>query len=119
ALEPEAAPQEAAPLPAPSGIETAASAGSGEAAAEAEALVAPEVEEPETAPAPSQAPPPALRRIGFGLRKTREAFMARLRAALGGGAQREQMYEELEEALIGADVGIEASGRIIQAVREK
>jgi fused signal recognition particle receptor len=29
------------------------------------------------------------------------------------------MYEELEEALISADVGIEASSRIMQAVREK
>ncbi|HTW88303.1 MAG TPA: signal recognition particle-docking protein FtsY [Candidatus Binataceae bacterium] len=124
--ESEAAPPEAAPLPTPGGIEAAPPAGrGGETAAQAETLAVPETaeqpetEELDTTPAPSPAFPPARGRIGFGLRKTREAFMARLRAALSGGAQREQLYEELEEALIGADVGIEASGRIIQGVREK
>ncbi len=114
--QPEATPQ-AAPLPAAAGAEAEAAPDRGEAEATAEVLVAQE-EEPEPAPAPPQAPL-AARRIGFGLRKTREAFMARLRAALGGGAQLEQMYEQLEEALIGADVGVEASSRIMQAVRER
>jgi fused signal recognition particle receptor len=74
------------------------------------------VPEPEAAMSPAAAAAPP-RRIGLGLRRTREAFMARLRSALGGGVQLEQMYEQLEEALISADVGIEASSRIVQAVR--
>jgi len=86
------------------------------AAAAAEPTMEP-AQEPEAAQAP--APAPAISRVGLGLRKTREAFMARLRAALGSGAEREQLYEELEEALIGADVGVEASARIVGAVRER
>jgi len=84
-----------------------------EPAAEAELL------EPEVQPAAAPAPvAPKLSRLGLGLRKTHEALMARLRAVLGGGAQGKQLYEELEEALIGADVGVEASARIVQAVRD-
>jgi fused signal recognition particle receptor len=82
-----------------------------EPAAEAELLV-----QMEAAPLP---PAPKISRLGLGLRKTHEALMARLRAVLGGGAQGKQLYEELEEALISADVGVEASARIVQAVRDE
>ncbi|MBV8138677.1 MAG: signal recognition particle-docking protein FtsY [Deltaproteobacteria bacterium] len=69
-----------------------------------------EVEEREPAP---KAPV----RIGIGLRKTRENFLARIRAAITGSKKTEELYEGLEEALIAADVGVEASLKIVEAVR--
>jgi fused signal recognition particle receptor len=76
--------------------------------------------EPE--PEPYVAPPPTVRepvRIGLGLRKTRENFLTRIRAALTGSAKIDDIYEGLEEALIAADVGVEASMKISAAVRAK
>jgi fused signal recognition particle receptor len=83
----------------------------------------PEVVEP-PAPEPAQpvAPPSPVRdpvRIGLGLRKTRENFLARIKAALTGSAKLDDIYEGLEEALIAADVGVEASMKISAAVRAK
>ena len=77
---------------------------------------------PEPQPEPYVAPPPAVRepvRIGLGLRKTRENFLGRIRAALTGSAKIDDIYEGLEEALIAADVGVEASMKISAAVRAK
>ncbi|MFZ0679816.1 signal recognition particle-docking protein FtsY [Candidatus Binatus sp.] len=77
---------------------------------------------PEPEPEPYIAPPPAVRepvRIGLGLHKTRENFLARIRAALTGSAKIDDIYEGLEEALIAADVGVEASMKISAAVRAK
>jgi fused signal recognition particle receptor len=105
-----------------------------EAAPQAEALPPPELApepgpelvEPvtpaEPEPEPYVAPPPPVRepvRIGLGLRKTRENFLARIRAALTGSAKIDDIYESLEEALIAADVGVEASMKISAAVRAK
>ncbi len=83
----------------------------------------PKIAEP-PAPEPAQpvAPPPTVRepvRIGLGLRKTRENFLARIRAALTGSAKIDEIYEGLEEALIAADVGVDASMKITSAVRAK
>jgi fused signal recognition particle receptor len=69
-------------------------------------------------PAP---PPPPVRepvRIGLGLRKTRENFLTRIKAALTGSAKLDDIYEGLEEALIAADVGVDASMKITSAVRK-
>lgn len=76
------------------------------------------------APPPAVAPPaePARRapvRIGIGLRRTRENFLSRIRAVLTGGARADEIYEGLEEALIGADVGVETSLKIVEAVRAR
>jgi fused signal recognition particle receptor len=76
--------------------------------------VAPPPEVEERGPAPK---PPV--RIGIGLRKTRENFLARIRAAITGSKQTEELYEGLEEALIAADVGVEASLKIVEAVRTR
>ena len=57
--------------------------------------------------------------MGLGLRKTRENFIARIRAAISGSAKAEEIYESLEEALIGADTGVETSLKIVEAVRSK
>jgi fused signal recognition particle receptor len=58
-------------------------------------------------------------RIGLGLRKTRENFLARIRAAITGSAKADEIYEGLEEALIGADVGVEGSLKLVEAVRAR
>ena len=51
--------------------------------------------------APAEAPkaPP---RLGLGLRKTRESFLARIRNVLTASAKLDEIYEGLEEALIAA-----------------
>ncbi len=64
-------------------------------------------------------PPKQPARIGLGLRKTRENFLKRLRAAITGSAKVDEIYEGLEEALIAADVGVDASMKIAGAVRAK
>lgn len=77
-------------------------------------------EEPAIPVAPPQPPPPREPvRIGLGLRKTRENFLSRIRAALTGSAKLDDIYEGLEEALIAADVGVEASMKITSGVRKK
>jgi fused signal recognition particle receptor len=45
--------------------------------------------------------------------------MGRLRSVIGGGAKVEEIYEGLEEALIAADVGVDASTKLVEAVRKK
>ncbi len=64
-------------------------------------------------------PPRTPVRIGLGLRKTRESFLARIRAAVTGTAKLDEIYEGLEEALIGADVGVNASLKLVEAVRAR
>jgi fused signal recognition particle receptor len=80
-----------------------------------EPVAAVEPEPPVAAPAPVREPV----RIGLGLRKTRENFLARIRAALTGSAKVDEIYEGLEEALIAADVGVDTSMKIAAAVRAK
>jgi fused signal recognition particle receptor len=103
---PEAAPHEA---------ETTTSA---RPEAQAAVAVEPVVEEPELQ-APMAMPPRAPVRIGLGLRKTREGFLARIRAAVTGTAKLDEIYEGLEEALISADVGVNASLKLVEAVRAR
>jgi len=81
-------------------------------------VVAPPAPPPVVAPPPVEAPkaPP---RLGLGLRKTRESFLARIRTALTGTAKLSEIYEGLEEALIGADVGVDTSLKLTEALRAK
>src|SRR5260370_26122794 len=105
------APSHPAPELAPEAIERAP-----EAAEAEEAATASQVAEK---PVPVLEAPRAPVRIGLGLRKTRENFLARIRAALTGSAKLDEIYEGLEEALIAADVGVEASMKIASALRTK
>ncbi|HZO81638.1 MAG TPA: signal recognition particle-docking protein FtsY [Candidatus Binataceae bacterium] len=78
----------------------------------------------ETAAAPCAPPfpPPgekAPARIGLGLRRTRENLLARIRAAISGSARLDEICEGLEEALIAADVGVNASLKLVEAVRAR
>lgn len=77
---------------------------------------APAVAPPIAAPPPEVAPPAKL---GLGLRRTRENFLGRLRSAISGRAKVDEIYEGLEEALIAADVGVEASMKLVDAVRTR
>ena len=88
------------------------------AIAEVAASAQPEATPPST-PGPVATPSPGPVRIGLGLRKTRENFLARVRAAITGSAKADEIYEGLEEALIGADVGVEGSLKLVEAVRSR
>ncbi len=116
---PEAAPLAAAPVPPPEAVAPAPLLPVAEARPEPEEEQPPAAAAPPlAAPAPRSrtrathpgrggpgARPAAVSRFRLGLRKTRDNFMGRLRAVIGGGAKAEEIYEGLEEALIGADVG--------------
>jgi fused signal recognition particle receptor len=73
---------------------------------------------PSTGPVPPKrvAPPTPIR---MGLRKTRENFLARLRAAITRSTKLDDIYEGLEEALIAADVGVETSLKLVEALRTR
>ena len=66
---------------------------------------------------PVATPSKAPARIGLGLRRTRENLLARIRAAITGSAKLDEICEGLEEALIAADVGVQASLKLVEAVR--
>jgi fused signal recognition particle receptor len=51
------------------------------------------------------------------LAKTREAFRRRLDEVLGRGGDQERVLDELEEVLVAADVGINASTKILARIR--
>jgi len=87
---------------------------------------APPPEVPAAPPVAAAPPPPAVplapappARLGMGLRRTRENFLGRLRAAISGKGKADEIYEGLEEALIAADVGVEASMKLVDAVRTR
>jgi fused signal recognition particle receptor len=90
-----------------------------------EQVKTPEVveERPPGKPAPGDGlaaePPRTPPRAFFALRRTRERFLARLRAVLAGQKQIEEICEGLEEALIEADVGVETSLKLIDAIRSR
>jgi len=80
-------------------------------------VITPPVAAPPAPPAAEVAKAPP--RLGLGLRKTRESFLARIRTALTGTAKLSEIYEGLEEALIGADVGVDTSLKLTEALRTK
>src|SRR6185436_18693449 len=75
---------------------------------------APEVEEPE--PEVVERVKPRLRdRLG----KTRAAFAGAFAGIAGRGKVDEETWDDLEEALILADVGVPTTTKVIEAVRER
>jgi fused signal recognition particle receptor len=64
-------------------------------------------------------PRPARAPAGMGLRPRQGGLGARLRAILGGGQGTEATWEEIEEALIAADVGPEAALAMVDAARQQ
>lgn len=78
---------------------------------DADALAAPP-QEPPTAPLSS------MERFRLRLGRTRGAFGTRIAGIFGRGIT-EEAWEELEESLIAADVGVEASVEIVEGLRER
>jgi len=60
-----------------------------------------------------------LSKLTTGLVRTRENLTARIQAALTGARLDDSVLEEMEEALIAADVGVAASGKIIDMLRRR
>jgi fused signal recognition particle receptor len=119
-LPPEHAPPPAAPAVEPT-IEPAPAKEAIERTERAE-RVEPAPAEPAAPPppapaAPAPVAPKAPARIGLGLRRTRENLLGRIRAAITGSAKLDEICEGLEEALIAADVGVQASLKLVEAVR--
>jgi len=54
-----------------------------------------------------------------GLRKTKERFFARVTGLLRGKKLAEDLKEELEELLIEADVGVDATMLLLEKLEEK
>lgn len=103
---------ETSPRPSPKGTGT-------EAGAIAAAAVEPRAAFVAAEPSARAAPIPSPPRLGLGLRKTRESFLARIRSAITGKAKLDEIYEALEEGLIAADVGVDASAKLINAIRTR
>ncbi len=67
----------------------------------------------------SSAAPGRLQRIREGLRRTREGLLGRVAGLFQGGAATRDWNDDLESALIQADLGPQAAGRIVRVVRER
>jgi fused signal recognition particle receptor len=74
----------------------------------------------ETVPPPMTVARPRREPGGMGLRAGRSGFGARLRSILGTGSPAtDATWDEIEEALIGADVGATATLELVDAARER
>lgn len=60
---------------------------------------------------------PAGPTLGDRLAKTRDSLGRALRSAFGRGALNDAFWADLEDALVGADVGVDAAGQIVEAVK--
>jgi fused signal recognition particle receptor len=108
---------EAIPQPPPADSTTPTPAADATTPAAYHETIVPPAEGVEEAPPSPLSARPAAVPIGLGLRRTRENFLSRIRAVFTGSAKVDEIYEGLEEALIGADVGVETSLKIVEAVR--
>lgn len=75
-----------------------------------------ETAQPAAAPTLEQAPPTGLPR---GLRRTREFLSASLKGLAGRERVGEQEWEDIEEALIRADVGLKTASRLVERLQSK
>lgn len=61
-----------------------------------------------------------FKKFGFGLKKTREGLDAKLEDVLGAYEEiNDDLYDDLEEALIMADVGVTTATQIVEELRER
>lgn len=58
-------------------------------------------------------------KIAEGLRKTRDAFSRKMYTLFAGKQLDEEFYEDLEMNLLSADIGVEASEKIIEGFKDK
>jgi len=72
---------------------------------------------PEPDPEPEPAAPSIFQRLALGLARTREALGGRLQSVFSRSAIDDALFEELEDALILADVGVGAAGKLVAQLR--
>ena len=60
-----------------------------------------------------------FKKLSDSLSKTRQSFFGRVVRLLAGGDITEEMWEELEELLIQADVGVETTIELVERLRER
>lgn len=70
------------------------------------------------APAPAVPAPAARPRLGERLGRTRDRFSAALRG-LRGGTLDQETWDLLEEALLGADIGLQTTGELLVSLQER
>ncbi|MBO7390861.1 MAG: signal recognition particle receptor subunit alpha, partial [Clostridia bacterium] len=58
-------------------------------------------------------------KIAEGLRRTKEFFSKKFYEIFKGRALNDEFYEELEMALISADVGVETAGQVVEELKER
>lgn len=78
--------------------------------------------EPSVAVEIAEPAPPKMswaERLKRGLAKTRDNFGKQLAGLFGGGKIDEDLYEELETALLTADVGVDATRHLLETVRAR
>ncbi len=73
--------------------------------------------EPDATPEPP-AVPSFMQRLVKGLARTREALGGRLQRVFSRSSIDDALYEELEDALILADVGVGAAGKLVSQLRQ-
>ncbi len=78
-----------------------------------------ELEEPPSSAEASTAPKGLTDRFFSGLTRSRELLAQSLGLALKAGGPLDERLERLEEALIGADVGVKTATALVQAIRER
>ncbi len=103
-------------------VDDRALTGPGTAAAPTAAPIAPSAVEPATAVPPSldQPEPPAGRLVRLRSRLARSNVLGRgLLAVLSRDKLDEQAWEDIEDTLLGADVGVAATGEIVARLRER
>jgi len=57
-------------------------------------------------------------KIKEGMRKTKESFQKKLYSVFAGRKLDDEFYEDLESALVSADLGVEATEKIIEELKE-
>jgi fused signal recognition particle receptor len=83
----------------------------------AEPEAVPEVEAP---PEPvAEAPPPPRVRLADRLRRTSEALVGRIEGVLGGRTVDNDLLDDLEALLFGADLGVQTAEGLLQTVRKE
>ncbi len=60
-----------------------------------------------------------FKKIGDALRKTKEAFARKIDSLLSHGEINDDLFDELEDALISSDIGVRASIEIVESLRKK
>jgi len=60
-----------------------------------------------------------FKKIAEGIKKTKESFSKKIFFAFSGKELNDEFYEQLEEALLTADVGIESTEKLIQELKDE